>query len=187
MRGVAGLLPGRRRRTAEDERSAAEVISAVPEREFPYGRQPECGPDTNAFRRLGVTFTPHPAPATMPIPVPEAPDEVTVLAKVLDGLQNLDWEALDAARDRESLDYAHTTGAPFHNALLAAWRSPVRPARRHGEAVQRRAEALRYPPLDITAAAGHGAYAKVMEHANRITGTLGTGRFRPALPSAGAR
>lgn len=111
---------------------------------------------------------------------------VIQLRRLRDGLRGIDWAALDAARAQESLTYAHTTGAPFHNALLAAWRSPVRTDRRHGEAVRRRAEALAYPAYDLAEAAGHGAYAAVMRHANRITGTRGTGRWLPALPSGGA-
>jgi len=133
------------------------------------------------------------APETAPQPVhAEAPadtlgmPEVLLFRRVRDGLQGLDWAALDAARATERDTYARTIGAPFHNALLAGWQSPVRPARRHGQAVQRRAEALAYPPFSLAAVAGEGAYAGVMEHANRITGTLGTGLFRPALTAGGA-
>jgi hypothetical protein len=205
MRGVGSLLPGlrHRRRPAQDERSAADLINAVPEREFPYGRQPECGPDTAAFRRLGATFTPHPAPETRPIPVAEVPDEVTVLEKVLDGLQNLDWTALDAARDRESLAYAHTSGAPFHNALLkeqrsplvsvapdgdwarVAWRPPAAPVKRHGDAVARRVGDLDYPEISgFTAPGADDLYAKLLRSVSVITGTTGIWNWRPA-PSAG--
>jgi hypothetical protein len=137
---------------------------------------------------------PFAAPPTAPIPVVPgaAPDstlampEVLVMRRIRDGLKGLDWTALDAARAHERETYARTSGAPFHNALLSAWRSPVRPARRHGEAVGFKARALAYPEFGAAEVAGMGAYAGVMKHADRITGTRGTGRFRPALPSGGA-
>lgn len=182
MRGVAGLLPGRRRRTAEDERSAADVISAVPEQEFPYGRQPECGPDTAAFRRLGATFTPHPAPETKPIPVAEVPDEVTVLEKVLDGLQNLDWEALDAARERHAT-YAARGRAPFGDYMERTFRHPALRHPHRGGLNHARVVTLAYPvPGQV---ADDGDYADVMRRLNQITGTQGW-TPRRALPSGGA-
>jgi len=187
---LAGPRRGARQSPAPgDERSATDVIAEVPEREFPYGRQPACGPDTNAFRRLGATFTPRPAAETAPMAVAAQGERRAgdVLAQVRDGLLHLDLAAVAAARGREGLTYAHTAGAPFHNALLTAWHSPVRPARRHGEAVRRRAEALAYPSYFRAEVAGHSAYADVMRHADRITGTQGSGVFRLALPSGGAR
>lgn len=195
MRGVTALLSRRHRRPAQDGPSAADMISSVPEREFPYGQRPECGPDTNAFRKVGPSWKPRPPAPTRPIAVldggvpalAKAAGPAGILRQVADGLRNLDQAALDAAKSREGLTYAHTVGAPFHNQLLAAWHSPVRPERRHGEAVRRRAEALAYPSYDAAEAAGRGAYADVMRHADRITGTQGSGVFRPAIAAGGAR
>lgn len=174
---------------------AADVTLDVKTGERPYAGITADQQSAYQIALLAQTFAPWPAyhpargtaPDTAPMAVIPVGDPVAViLKKVSDGLQRLDWEALDAARDRESLTYAHTAGAPFHNALLAGWRSPVRPARRHAVAVQRRLEALGYPSFDLAEAADHGAYDAVMRHADRITGTRGTGRWLPAITAGGA-
>jgi hypothetical protein len=113
-------------------------------------------------------------------------NEVLDLRRLIDGIKGIDGKALDAARAQQGLTYARTIGAPFHNALLAGWRSPVRPVHRHGEAATRRAEALAYPSYYRAEIAGLEAYDAVMRHADRITGTRGTGRYRPAITAGDA-
>lgn len=76
--------------------------------------------------------------------------------------------------------------SPVHDKTLLRFRPGTRAVRRHGLAVAHRAQALDYPPPGLAAVAGHGAYAGVMAHADRITGTSGTGQFRPALTAGDA-
>jgi hypothetical protein len=165
--------------------AAAEFFIPRPGFEATPGRAPETAPMPVLPANVKV-------PPPPPAPLPAVPGDVLAMTEVLtlrrirDGLQGLDWDALDAARAHDQETYARTAGAPFHNALLAGWRSPVRPVRRHGEAVSRKAGTLDYPEFDAAEVAGMGAYAGVMRHADRITGTRGTGRFRPALTSGGA-
>ena len=183
---LAGPRRGARQSPAPgDEHSATDVIAEVPEREFPYGRQPACGPDTNAFRRLGATFTPRPAAETAPMAVGAQGERraADVLAQVRDGLLNLDLRAVAAARGREGLTYAHTAGAPLHNAVLAAARKPdgtpgLAPA------AARRVASLCYPPCDGSAT--FRDYAGLMRRVSELTGTQGTEWWPlPALPSGG--
>lgn len=153
--------------------AAAEVLAPRPGFEPAAGKAPETAPmaviaDGAPADVLGVS-------------------EVLTLRRIRDGISGIDWDALDAARAGDGLTYARVAGAPLHNALQARWRPPLQPVRRHGEAVKKRAKSLAYPEFDVTEVASYGAYAKVMEHADLITGTHGTGLFRPALPAGSAQ
>jgi hypothetical protein len=154
---------------------------------------------TNTRRDVTVTEVPAPRPAfhpaqgtareTRPVPValprrkPVPARAARVLPKgnerllrwLLDGLR-----AYDPAAPGRNL-------SPVHEAVRRDLRLGAWPSSRRGEAALRRAQALAYPPFEAANVAGLSAYAKVMEHASRITGTRGTGQFRPALPAGDTR
>lgn len=178
---------------------AAYRIAAMSEFYFPqpgFEASPGKAPETAPMQAL--------APG-VPAVTDEDPPEIAVLQKLHDGLQHLDWEALDAARDLKRATYARTAGAPFHNALAREWRSPLlsvgadgdwkrvawrppaRPARRHGDAVARKVGELSYPEVSgFTAPGVDELYAELLRCASVITGTTGIGNWRPVTPAGGA-
>jgi hypothetical protein len=120
MRGVGSLLPGlRRRRHAGDERPAADLINGVPEREFPYdipASQVDAYRDAAAREGLAprLTFTTARAAETrpmqvVPVAVPDiapvcaqaATTDPADLARALPAIQEIDFDAVDAAREVE--------------------------------------------------------------------------------------
>jgi hypothetical protein len=191
MRGVT-VLAGRLRRAPRREAGRETLSSLLAP---PARHRLEETPTRHARQLVGPAWRPAPAPETRPQPVlrdplpPQDDGTRTVAERVAAGLRNLDLAAIDEAQ-RAGITYAQACAArgrtPLGDAAARNFRAEVRPVRRHGEAVRRQAQALAYPPFRITVAAGEGAYAEVMRHADRITGTQGSGVFRPAIAAGGA-
>jgi hypothetical protein len=141
-------------------------------------------------RRLGPVW--HATPAAETRPMAAVPGdtlgrpEVLFLRRVRDGIQDLDFAALDAAREQEGATHASARQArgavPLHDEVLLAGRPPQdRPP--VAAAARRRISALAYPPCDGSAT--RAAYAELLRRVSVITGTTGTGTWPlPALRGA---
>jgi hypothetical protein len=180
---------------------AAYRIAAMSEFYFPQpgfeaapGRAPETAPMQALPDNVKV---PPPPPARAPVTPGAAPadtlamPEVLTLRRIRDGLQGLDWNALDAARAQEGATHAGVRAArgraPIGEFMDRAF---VHPALRHphrGELNCDRVNALAYPPCDVTAPDHAAAYVTLMRQLDRITGTQGRNWWTlPAIAAGGA-
>jgi hypothetical protein len=187
MRGVAGILPIRRRR---DLRTAERPVARASAGERPYPDIPagqvaayrfaaaaETAPLPSYYPATGTAPKTAPEPVIIPGAVPAVAvdmPEVLRLRRLRDGLLGISWAALDAARQQGATHAAMRRArgqAPFGDYMD---RTFIHPASRHpqrGELNRARVDALTYP--EYGRIADDSAYAPLMRRLNQITGTQG--------------
>jgi hypothetical protein len=187
MRGVAGILPIRKRR---DPRAAERPVARASAGERPYPDIPDH--QVAAYRRAAATGTAplpsyYPATGTAPKTAPEPViipgavpavavnmSEVLRLRRLRDGLLGINWAALDAAKQQGATHAAMRRArgqAPFGDYMDRTFRHPALRHPHRGGLNDARVATLAYPAASLVA--DDGDYADVMRRLNQITGTQG--------------